>query len=141
MQQQLAAIAAEPYASLTTFRRDGTPVATAVWLAPEGEDIVVTTTAQTGKVKRLRHTPRAQLRPCSRTGQVAEGAPVTEVDVRIETAPAQLAAGSAALAAKYGVQFRAFGVMERVAGLVRRREAERVILRMRAADEGAAATD
>lgn len=141
MQQELASIAAEPYASLTTFRRTGTPVATAVWLAPDGDDIVVTTTAQAGKVKRLRHTSRAQLRPCSRTGQVAEGAPMAEVDVRIETTPAELAAGRAALAAKYGLQFRAFGAMERVAGLVRRREVERVILRMRAADEGAAATD
>lgn len=141
MQQSWAAIAAEPFVSLTTFRRDGTPVPTAVWIAPDGEDLVVTTTAAAGKVKRLRHTSRGELRPCSRSGHVADGAPMVEVAIRIERAPEAQAVARAALAAKYGLQFRAFTGFERLASVVRRREADRVVLRITSADPGATATD
>ncbi len=55
-------VAGERFVSLTTFRRDGTPVATPVWIARDGDALVVTTPADSGKVKRLRSTgssPRA----------------------------------------------------------------------------------
>jgi hypothetical protein len=49
-------VAGERFVSLTTFRRDGTPVATPVWIARDGDALVVTTPADSGKVKRLRST-------------------------------------------------------------------------------------
>ena len=60
-------LAGEQFVSLTTFRRDGTPVPTPVWIAQDGDaPLVVTTPAGTGKVKRLRHDPRVELRTCNR---------------------------------------------------------------------------
>ena len=56
--------------SLVTFKRDGTPVATPVWVARDGEHLYVTTPVQTGKVKRLRHTSRVLVAPCDARGRI-----------------------------------------------------------------------
>jgi hypothetical protein len=69
----LAHLAAEKYVRLTTFRRDGTPVPTPVWVIGDGTDLLVATGATSGKVKRLRHTPRVLLAPCDQRGRVREG--------------------------------------------------------------------
>jgi PPOX class probable F420-dependent enzyme len=58
------------YVSLTTFRRTGVPVATPVWAAPDGDTSVVWTRADSGKVKRLRHTARVTVAPCDVRGRV-----------------------------------------------------------------------
>lgn len=58
------------YVSLTTYRADGTGVATPVWLAREGDAIVIITKAGSGKIKRLRHDPRVSLAPCDARGRV-----------------------------------------------------------------------
>lgn len=63
-------LARSKYVSLTTFKRDGTPVATPVWVAGEGERLVVITPVETGKVKRLRHTSRVLLAPCDVRGSL-----------------------------------------------------------------------
>lgn len=57
------------YVSLTTFRRTGAPVATPVWAAPDGDSLVVWTRADSGKVKRLRHTSRVTVAPCDIRGR------------------------------------------------------------------------
>jgi PPOX class probable F420-dependent enzyme len=46
------------YVRLTTFRKDGTPVATPVWLAVDGGVLYAWTNEGTGKVKRIRNEPR-----------------------------------------------------------------------------------
>jgi hypothetical protein len=67
----LERLAAEKYVSLATVKRDGTPVATAVWAAPDGQGhLLVWTGAQSGKVKRLRHTPAVTVAPCDQRGNV-----------------------------------------------------------------------
>ncbi len=58
------------YVSLTTFRRTGAPVATPVWAAPDGDALIVWTRADSGKVKRLRHTSRVTVAPCDVRGRV-----------------------------------------------------------------------
>lgn len=104
-------LAGEQFVSLTTFRRDGTPVPTPVWLAREGDALVVTTSADTGKVKRLRHDPRVALRPCDRRGRVPAGAvPVTGTAEVLTPEPRHVAA----LRAKYGVQYRIGTLVERL---------------------------
>ena len=62
----------EPFVSLTTFRASGAPVSTPVWIGTEGEDLVVLTPLDSGKVKRLRANPRVELRPCDRRGRESE---------------------------------------------------------------------
>ena len=76
-------IAQSPFVSLATFRRDGTAVATPVWVARDGDELVVTTERKTGKVKRLRNDDRVTLRPCSRMGAVEPDAVVVEARGRI----------------------------------------------------------
>jgi PPOX class probable F420-dependent enzyme len=108
----LDALADERYVSLTTFRRSGEPVATPVWVARDGDALVVLTPDGTGKVKRLRNDGRAELRPCSRTGRVAPGTPGTPGHATVLTAPADAGRVAALMRAKYGLEYRVFRVVE-----------------------------
>jgi PPOX class probable F420-dependent enzyme len=55
----VAALANERYISLTTFKRDGTPVSTPVWVVTDdGERLLVWSAVRTWKVRRLRRDPR-----------------------------------------------------------------------------------
>ena len=124
----VASLADSDFVSLTTFRKDGRPVATPVWAAAADGGLVVTTPAGSGKVKRLRRDPRVTLQPCSRRGVVPEGAPVVEARAEVVTDPARMATYNQALAATYGLQYRLVLGIEKVVALVRRRPAERVNL-------------
>lgn len=66
------------YVSLTTWRRDGRPVATPVWVVPFEGGWAFTTGGEAGKVKRLRRDARASLQVCDRRGRITEGATVYE---------------------------------------------------------------
>jgi PPOX class probable F420-dependent enzyme len=59
------------YLSLTTFRRDGKPVATPVWVARQRDELVVYTARSSDKVKRLRNNNRVLLAPCGMRGRVS----------------------------------------------------------------------
>jgi uncharacterized protein len=70
-------IARQKYVSFTTFRRDGTPVATPVWIARLADGRVgFTTDPDVGKVKRLRNNPAVTLQACTVRGQVDPDAEV-----------------------------------------------------------------
>ena len=73
---QLLDLADVSFVSLTTFRKTGVPVSTPVWIARDGDDLLVTTPAGAGKLERLRNNPLVELRECSRMGNVADDAPV-----------------------------------------------------------------
>jgi PPOX class probable F420-dependent enzyme len=122
--QPLAEMAEHDFVALTTFRRNGNPVSTPVWIAVDGDALVVTTPATSGKVKRLRRDPRVEMRPCNRRGTVPDGAPLV-TGVAEVTAPDD--ASSRALRTKYGWQYRLITTVEK---LVNRRNRERVILRI-----------
>ncbi|WFE25429.1 PPOX class F420-dependent oxidoreductase [Solwaraspora sp. WMMD791] len=68
-------IARSRYVSLTTYRKDGTAVATPVWHVPHGAELWIVTEAGSGKVKRIRNDPRVLVQPCSIRGAVAPDAP------------------------------------------------------------------
>ena len=71
------------YVSLTTYRKDGTPVATPVWHVPDGAELWIVTEAGTGKVKRIRNNPQVSVTPCSIRGRVAPGAPTLTGTARL----------------------------------------------------------
>jgi len=71
------------YVSLTTFRRDGTPVATAVWQAVRGEEMFVVSDAGAGKVKRIRNNGRVVVTACDIRGRIAPGAASAEGTARL----------------------------------------------------------
>jgi uncharacterized protein len=54
---------------LTTYRRDGTPVRTAVNLAVDGERAFVRSPGTGWKVKRIRRNPRVEIAPCTVRGR------------------------------------------------------------------------
>jgi PPOX class probable F420-dependent enzyme len=63
------AVPSARYLLLTTYRRDGRPVATPVWFAHHESRIVVWTDARSGKVRRIRATSRVTLRTCTMRGK------------------------------------------------------------------------
>ena len=109
------------YVLLTTFRKDGRAVPTPIWVAPLGGRIVAYTGADSGKVKRIRRDGRVLLAPCT-----SRGKPLGDsVEGRAAVLPVEdLPAVRAAVAAKYGLVYRAFQLVQRVAGLVGRGHAE-----------------
>ncbi|MFF8828220.1 PPOX class F420-dependent oxidoreductase [Streptomyces sp. NPDC015131] len=102
------------YVSLTTFRKDGTPVATPVWYAVDGDGLYVWTREDSWKVKRLRRNDRVVVTACDVRGRVAEGAARAEGRARLldDTAGVRRL-----LARKYGLQF---WLVDLPAALVRR---------------------
>ena len=66
----LEQISSEKYASLTTFRKDGTPVATPVWVLPAAGGAAVWTVSDSWKVKRVRNNPRVTVAACDVRGNL-----------------------------------------------------------------------
>lgn len=124
------AIGAARFVSLTTYRRSGDPVATPVWIAPEGDALVVTSEAATGKVRRLRHDPRVRLRPSDRFGKVDPAAITVDAHAVVIGPDREHPGATAALRAKYGVQVPLVLGFERLVRRIQRRSPDRVILRI-----------
>jgi len=121
------------YISLTTFRKTGEPVRTPVWFAEVGGTIYVYTFPKAGKVKRIRHTPRVTLAPCTLNGKVT-GAEV-EGKARILTEEQEEAFAEATLEKKYGLTWRIYHAFMGTLRVLRRRpKAERVFLAIEPAD-------
>ncbi|WP_018684505.1 PPOX class F420-dependent oxidoreductase [Actinokineospora enzanensis] len=59
------------YLLVTTVKRDGTKVPTPLWVARDGDDLVVWTVRSSGKVKRIRNNPRIEVAPCDIRGNPA----------------------------------------------------------------------
>ncbi len=103
------------YLSLTSFKRDGSAVATPVWFVVEDRRVLVNTDTQSFKAKRIRHNPAVTIAPCSASGRLrgesmpaqAELLPAgelervkqliaTQVPIRPNPGPADLPSGAAA---------------------------------------------
>jgi PPOX class probable F420-dependent enzyme len=65
-----AAIRGQKYISLTTFRKDGSKVATPVWFGEDGDKLYVMTRSDMGKTKRIRNNPHVRVAPCTVRGKV-----------------------------------------------------------------------
>jgi len=109
----------ERYVSLATFRRSGTPVPTPVWFAELDGHLYAFTAGDSGKVKRLRASSRAQIGPCDRRGHVH--GPWRNATARIVDDPQLIERATAALQDKYGWQLRLLDLASRLTGRIRRR--------------------
>lgn len=96
------------YLRLTTFRRDGRAVPTPVWFAEDGGCWYVMTVAHSGKVKRVRHTPRVEVAPCDARGRPLGPSLVATARVLPPTAAARV---EALLNRKYGLVKRGFDLL------------------------------
>lgn len=100
----------QTYMSLTTYRKTGVAVPTPVWFAQEGDKLYIITEATSGKAKRLRHTSRVEIAPCTVRGEVTgESMQATARLVPMSDALASHANGL--LNKKYGLLKRLFDLM------------------------------
>lgn len=120
-------MAGENFVSLTTFRKSGKPVSTPVWIARDGAALIVTTPADSGKVKRLRKNSRVELQPSSRRGVVPDGAQQVSGTAEILTDPSTVDRFGGVFLAKYKLEYRLFMLIER---LFVRGQKQRVMLRI-----------
>lgn len=107
------------YLSLATYRATGAEVATPVWFAAVDGVLYVFTAGDSGKVKRLRRSPRARVAPCDARGNVQ--GPWRDASARIATDAASIARATRALRAKYGWQKWLLDLGSRLTGRIHRR--------------------
>ena len=73
------------YFSLTSFRRDGSGVATPMWFVADNGQLVVETDADSYKVKRIRHDPHVRIAVCDARGRLRGEAVDAEATVLPDT--------------------------------------------------------
>ena len=100
----LDALGASPYLSLTTFKKDGTAVATPVWVVRDGDHLYVSTDATSGKAKRLRNSGRVLLAPCDMRGRFEP--PQVEGTARVLQDPSDVDAVRDRIKGRFGLQYR-----------------------------------
>ena len=109
---ELERLAAGAYVSLTTFKRDGSAIATPVWVSREAGRLFVWTEATSGKVKRIRNSARVLLAPSDARGGL-QGTQIEGTATVLDLA-ADLARVESLHKKKYGLQFRAFETFGKV---------------------------
>ncbi|MFG2043267.1 PPOX class F420-dependent oxidoreductase [Dactylosporangium sp. NPDC048998] len=71
------------YVSLTTYRKNGTGVATPVWHALHDGELFVVSNADAWKVRRIRNDARVSVTVCDVRGRVRPGAPTAAGTARL----------------------------------------------------------
>ena len=56
------------YLSVTSYKRDGTGVATPLWFVSDGSRLFALTDLHSAKVRRIRRNPRVLIAPCRADG-------------------------------------------------------------------------
>ncbi|MFD2028642.1 PPOX class F420-dependent oxidoreductase [Promicromonospora aerolata] len=96
---------ADEYYALRTFRADGTPVTTPIWLARDGERLYGYTPVRSWKVRRISRDPRVEVAPSDFDGMPHDA----WRSGRAQVLPASgLRTAKRAMTAKYGNRFRWF---------------------------------
>lgn len=101
MQTAVEKLGDAKYVLVTTFRKDGTPVPTPLWVVREGDGFAAWTARDSGKMKRIRRNPVVTVVPCTMRGRPI-GDPVDAVVAEIRTGEAQEEI-RARVARKYGL--------------------------------------
>lgn len=121
---EIETLAASKYISLTTTKRDGTPVATPVWLVRDGNALRVITQASSGKAKRIRNSAEVLVAPCDARGRLK--GPQVAARAELED-PADTAMTRTLIVQRYGLLGRI---------MLRRSSDDRVGIRITLALEG-----
>ena len=107
------------YLSLATFRRSGAEVKTPVWFAAADGKLYVFTAGDSGKVKRLRRSPRVRIAPSDARGKVL--GVWWDAAARIISDTHAIQRARAVLRAKYGWQMWLTDLFSRLTGRIHRR--------------------
>jgi len=100
------------YISLTTFKRDGSPVSSPVWITGTAGTYVFTTGEKAWKARRLSRNSAVLVQVCDMRGHVKPDAARYVGTGEVATAPDAVAAAEHALSEKYGWQFKATKVVD-----------------------------
>ena len=122
-----AALGNERFLSLTTFRKSGERVSTPMWVARDGDALIMFTPQASGKVKRLRNSPRVELRPCNRRGRVKDGVEPVAGVAEVLTDEDSLERATGIIRRKYRLGYRVVMAIER---LIKFGPEKRVVLRI-----------
>lgn len=115
------ALADEKYLLLTTYKRDGKAVPTAVWAVPlDDGSIGFWTSSGSGKAKRLAHTTKVTVQPCDARGKVKEGTTPTPGTARLVTGP-ELEGIRAKVVSKYGIMTKITKLLGTIGGIIKRK--------------------
>ena len=96
-----APLIAAHYITVTTFRKNGAPVATPLWFVEHAGTLYAHTQLTSGKVKRIQHNINVLIAPCTSSG-IATEHPVAAI-ARIVTDPDEEALAEQLLSHKYGM--------------------------------------
>jgi uncharacterized protein len=107
------------YLSLATYRASGAEVATPVWFVSLDGTLYVFTADSSGKVKRLRRSPRARVAPCDARGHPRGS--WRDATARVVTDATVIRRAQAAFDEKYGWQKRLLDLGSRLSGRIRHR--------------------
>jgi uncharacterized protein len=112
----------EKYLLLTTFKRDGSAVASPVWAVDLGEGrIGFWTSSGSGKAKRLAHTSRVTVQPCDARGRPRAGTAVTDADAVLVTGD-KLETIRRLVKSKYGVMTTVTKLLAKIGGVLKRKQ-------------------
>jgi len=114
-------LADEKYLLFTTFRRDGTPVASPVWsVALSDGTLGFWTSSGSGKAKRLARDSHVTVQPCDARGKVKPGTSAVEATARLVTG-AELDEIRRQVVAKYGFMTKVTKLLGTIGGIVKRK--------------------
>lgn len=116
MASTFAEIAKSEYVLLTTFTKDGRPKPTPIWVAADGDRLLVITQESSWKVKRIRNTSRVTLAACDRRGK-PKSEPVEAVATVLDKADNESV--YSAITARYGLLGRVFTFFSKLRGGMR----------------------
>ena len=107
------------YLSVTSFKLDGTGVATPLWFVSDGRRLLALTDLHSAKVRRMRHNPRVLVAPCRVSGKL-RGEPLpARAEVLTETA--DLERVQELLIGRYKISYRLVMLIYRLGRRVRGR--------------------
>jgi len=98
------------YISLETYRRNGEPVRTPVWVVEDGGVLYVMTDPTSGKIKRIRHDKHVRVAKADMRGNVNGEWADGEATLVNEKESSRI---QGLFRKKYGVQIRLFGFLDR----------------------------
>jgi PPOX class probable F420-dependent enzyme len=100
------------YLSVTSFKRDGTGVATPVWFVSDGVRLFAFTDLHSAKIRRIRNDARVLIAPCRVNGRLRGEAAAGHAEVL--TDPAELERIRELLLERYKVSYRVVMLLYRL---------------------------
>jgi PPOX class probable F420-dependent enzyme len=136
MSQSAPPFADESYVAFTTFKKNGDPRPTPVWIADIGDgQLGFTTSSSSYKVKRLANNPRVELQPSDARGNPKPGSEKLTGTAEVLSG-ADFEAIRRIMKKKYGMQYRGIALVGQVAKLLGRGTGTNAAIRI-TLDDGA----